>query len=588
MDNQGQPEPDGNPSAENVEISDGKIIISDMNASDDLNSVEPNSSIKKKGSFLVIKSILVGLFKKPKKSQEAKDDLPSSIEYPNLSVETKSQEDLVHERLGNLLDEEQEVKIIPQLPEELPEEEIQHDLILTGLSTDILPEPPQQQEPVVTTEKQFSPIEDYFQSKHVLAPFLPQDFEDVENLEEETVNGEEDKNNEKIVATHPDSQNSDFNEDPDLLERFQTFLSSEDGTDPFQPPFINDDIDGIDALFTEVDTNSDPYLETPEAIDVSQPELSENWNKAFTADPIPLMNEPILTDIKEEEEKAERDEMPSGVQEGLVHTKNLEEEKDGNLLAPLDDSKTIEDLPNGKENYLDIINEGLVESSNSSEEGFLHNPWETEPDWSLVANRGGIPPLSVTSEEISTEINQDEPAITSRKKGVIASIPVFLRVLIVVLVIIDLAIIGVAGKGFIKAITPLKPTLTLVVPTEITYVYPNALKLPGGWIIQLSRGHLINNKWSPLTAEWLIDTSLRRVVAIPWSQQLEAVTLTLKQGDPIELFMINNDVIIYQVEKVTKVQQNDTSFLKRNTPALILILYRNDSEERWLIICGQQ
>jgi hypothetical protein len=78
------------------------------------------------------------------------------------------------------------------------------------------------------------------------------------------------------------------------------------------------------------------------------------------------------------------------------------------------------------------------------------------------------------------------------------------------------------------------------------------------------------------------------VAAIPWSRQLEAVVLTLKQGDPIELYMVNNDMIIYQVENVMKVPQNDTSFLKRNTPALIIILYRPDSLDRWIIICGQK
>jgi hypothetical protein len=587
MNNQVQPEPYGTPRAENEEMSGDKIIISDLDASGNLNSVEPISETRKKGSVFFIKSFLEGLFRKSKKPQIEKDDLPPSIEPTNLNVETKNQEDLVQERLGNLLDEKPDVNIIPQLPEELPEEEGQPDLILAGLTTVDLPEPPHQQDPTAISDKQSTSIEDHYPSEHRLAPFLPQDFDEIENLEEEVVEYEKVENIEKVDANQ-DNQNSDLYGDPDLQERFQTFLSSEDRTDPFQPPFITDDLEELNTLFDEVETNIDPDFEITVPTGASQQELSENWYKAFTADPIPLMNEPILFDIKEEDEKAENDEIPSIVLEGLLQSRNPEDEKDGNLASSQDDSKTLETSPNEKENYLEIINEGLGKSSNSSEEEFLPNPWEIEPDWNLVTNREEKPPSSVTTEEISTETDQVEPAIKSRKKGVMASIPLFLRILIIVLVVVDLVIIGFAGKGFMRAITPIKPTLTLLVPTEISYVYPNALKLPGGWIIQLSRGHLINNKWSPLTAEWLIDTSLRRVVAIPWSQQLEAVTLTLKQGDPIELFMINNDVITYQVEKVMKVQQSDTTFLKRNTPALILILYRGDSEERLIIICGQQ
>ena len=163
----------------------------------------------------------------------------------------------------------------------------------------------------------------------------------------------------------------------------------------------------------------------------------------------------------------------------------------------------------------------------------------------------------------------------------------FFKILIISLLAIDLAILGIVGSSYFSKISPTKPTATFV-PTDIAYVYPIALKLTGGWIIQLNNGYIVNDKWTPLSAEWLIDTTFRRVVALPWSNQLEAVTLTLRPNDPIELYMVNNDVITYQVEQVIKVPQNDTSFLKRNTPGLIIILYRTDSQDRWIIICGQK
>jgi hypothetical protein len=112
------------------------------------------------------------------------------------------------------------------------------------------------------------------------------------------------------------------------------------------------------------------------------------------------------------------------------------------------------------------------------------------------------------------------------------------------------------------------------------------LELTGGWTFYLQKGDLKNGVWTPQGgSEWLNGTELRRVVALPWNPQLEAVSQTFKTGDPVRLLMNNNDIINYRIDKVEKVTRDQVDVLEGNTPALIVILYRNDSNDRVVILC---
>lgn len=120
--------------------------------------------------------------------------------------------------------------------------------------------------------------------------------------------------------------------------------------------------------------------------------------------------------------------------------------------------------------------------------------------------------------------------------------------------------------------------------TDADLIYPTGLELPGGWFFFLEKGEIEDNRWEPVNAEWLANTKLRRVVAIPWSNQSEAVIESLTNQHEINLFMNNNDVITYQVEEVMQISRDNVRILSDTEPSLVVILFREDDQERWAVI----
>jgi 3-methyladenine DNA glycosylase AlkC len=110
------------------------------------------------------------------------------------------------------------------------------------------------------------------------------------------------------------------------------------------------------------------------------------------------------------------------------------------------------------------------------------------------------------------------------------------------------------------------------------------LHLPGGWSFSLKVGTLVDGTWSPKAGEWLLGTEIRRVIAIPWNKQLEAVAYTFVPGDIIVLDMSNGDKQDYKVQSVTKVPVSDANLLYDTHPSLALILIDPASSDRLVII----
>jgi len=98
---------------------------------------------------------------------------------------------------------------------------------------------------------------------------------------------------------------------------------------------------------------------------------------------------------------------------------------------------------------------------------------------------------------------------------------------------------------------------------------------------------MVDNVWKPVQSEWLEGTELRRVVALPWNRQTEAVVRSFQAGDVVEMQMSNKDVTRYTVEKVEKVRVEDTTIYSGTTPSLVIILYTDDKEavDRWVVFC---
>ena len=115
-------------------------------------------------------------------------------------------------------------------------------------------------------------------------------------------------------------------------------------------------------------------------------------------------------------------------------------------------------------------------------------------------------------------------------------------------------------------------------------IYPSSLKLPGGWVFALQESTIKDGLWEPVAAEYLKGTTVRRVVAIPWSKQTEAVITTFEKGDEILLFMNNNDIKGYQVQEVKEIPREDTSIFTDTRSSLVVILYNPEAASRWVVI----
>jgi hypothetical protein len=119
---------------------------------------------------------------------------------------------------------------------------------------------------------------------------------------------------------------------------------------------------------------------------------------------------------------------------------------------------------------------------------------------------------------------------------------------------------------------------------EITPVF---LQLTGGWSFDLKQGTLVNGQWEPQGPEWLAGTELRKVVALPWTRQLQAFALSLQVGDQVALVMNNNQGLAYKVKSIEQVEPTDTAILKGTTPSLVIILYQKGAPLRLVVVCEQ-
>lgn len=123
-----------------------------------------------------------------------------------------------------------------------------------------------------------------------------------------------------------------------------------------------------------------------------------------------------------------------------------------------------------------------------------------------------------------------------------------------------------------------------VAPTEVSNLpYPTAIRLPGGLNFTLGKGSLQAGQWNPQGPEWLQGTEVCRWIAIPWSTQIEAVLRTLNPEDPIELTMSNNDHLVYKVYSIEQLTNEELQRLPSDSPCLLLILAKAETETRWVL-----
>jgi len=126
--------------------------------------------------------------------------------------------------------------------------------------------------------------------------------------------------------------------------------------------------------------------------------------------------------------------------------------------------------------------------------------------------------------------------------------------LIVAASLIGIIIIAVATIFFTRHLAQIRlPVFSLPATAQADGVYPVGMKLPGGWYFDLQPSYMEDGEWQPQAAEWLEGSAIRRVIAVPWNAQTEAVVQTFTTDDKIQLFMSNEDIFAYQVSEVRQV-----------------------------------
>ncbi|KPL78267.1 hypothetical protein ADN00_07305 [Ornatilinea apprima] len=160
--------------------------------------------------------------------------------------------------------------------------------------------------------------------------------------------------------------------------------------------------------------------------------------------------------------------------------------------------------------------------------------------------------------------------------------------LIVAASLVGIIIIAVATILLTRNLTQIRlPVFSLPAAAQADGVYPVGMKLPGGWYFDLQPSYMENGEWKPQAAEWLEGSAIRRVIAVPWNAQTEAVVKTFTTDDKIQLFMSNEDIFAYRVSEVKQVPEDDTSVLTATKPSIVIILYQPKAQQRWVVIAEQ-
>jgi hypothetical protein len=202
-------------------------------------------------------------------------------------------------------------------------------------------------------------------------------------------------------------------------------------------------------------------------------------------------------------------------------------------------------------------------------EDFEQTPWLDEEEHPEELNVGRLKRYWLSYKNWVKSLNTAERILI-----IISSI-------ISIAVIVAIVLVSVEWRSIIQKESPPPQAIEMSDPN---LVYPTGIQLPGGWFFYLQPGQIKNNQWNPQTAEWLQNTTVRRVTAVPWSRQAEAVVQSLSVGDEINLYMNNNDINTYYVEETKQVERDNVKILTDTEPSLAVILFKSDNSDRWVVI----
>ena len=90
--------------------------------------------------------------------------------------------------------------------------------------------------------------------------------------------------------------------------------------------------------------------------------------------------------------------------------------------------------------------------------------------------------------------------------------------------------------------------------------------------------------WQPAVAEWLPGTALRRVIAIPYTQEVGKAVAQLIYDAPLSLRLLSGEVVVYHMREVQRPQRHEIEILNALTPSLVVILHGERAGQRWVLV----
>lgn len=112
---------------------------------------------------------------------------------------------------------------------------------------------------------------------------------------------------------------------------------------------------------------------------------------------------------------------------------------------------------------------------------------------------------------------------------------------------------------------------------------PVSLDLAGNSYV-LTESDVRNREWNPESAEWLVGSEVRRVIAIPFSRELRDRVEGLQKNHEIDLRLGSGEVVTYRLLEVKRVNRNEIEIFAEKTPSLVIVLYGERTVDRLIII----
>lgn len=138
-------------------------------------------------------------------------------------------------------------------------------------------------------------------------------------------------------------------------------------------------------------------------------------------------------------------------------------------------------------------------------------------------------------------------------------------------------------------ITPM-PSLTPLPLTELRgsaapqSTDPASLQLAGDSFI-LSVGTTNNGIWLPRGAEWLEGSTLRRVIAIPFSQPVSSkINDLIPAVDSVQLRLRSGEVVHYVVREIGRYRRDQIETLASGSPSIAIVLYGEEGDMRTVVV----